>query len=133
MHAKTIALQVVLCLGMAGAGNAALAQQAAADAAGPAADNTAINHRDRAPSAAKATDQRNDRADVKLAAAVRQAIVHDKSLSMMAHNVKLVATSGAVTLRGPVRSDAEKAKVGEIASATDGVSKVDNQLDVKTK
>jgi osmotically-inducible protein OsmY len=69
---------------------------------------------------------------VKLAAAVRRAIVKDKSLSTSAHNVKLVAASGVVTLRGPVNTANEKARIESIARGVSGVTRVDNELDVKT-
>lgn len=95
------------------------------------ADNTGVNKRDRSSHTTKPTDQPNDKADIKLAAAVRRAIVKDKSLSMSAHNVKLVAARGSVTLRGPVRDAAEKAKVEADAKSVPGVSAVDNQLDIK--
>jgi hyperosmotically inducible periplasmic protein len=63
---------------------------------------------------------------------IRQAIIADKSLSMYAHNVKIIVQNGAVTLKGPVKSDDEKqsiaAKAAEIAG---GADKVTNQLTVK--
>lgn len=77
-------------------------------------------------------DQPNDKSDIKLAARVRRALVKDKSLSMSAHNLKLVAASGVVTLRGPVASADEKARVESLVGTVSGVSRVDNQLDVKT-
>lgn len=95
------------------------------------ADNSGVNARDRSSSTIKPTDQPNDKADIKLAAAVRRAIVKDKSLSTSAHNVKLVAAQGAVTLRGTVKNADEKAKVEADVKAVPGVSSVDNQLDAK--
>jgi osmotically-inducible protein OsmY len=95
------------------------------------ADNTRTNARDRAADTVKPTDQSNSKADIRLAAAVRRAIEDDKSLSTSAHNVKLVANDGVVTLRGPVASDAEKQKVAQIAGAVAGVKSVDNNLDVQ--
>jgi osmotically-inducible protein OsmY len=49
----------------------------------------------------------------------------------MAHNIKLVASAGVVTLRGPVRNEAEKARVEQLASAAPGVTGVHNELDIK--
>ena len=135
MNIKTKAIHTALCVCLVGAfGSNALAQQRMADASTQpsAVDNTTVNQRDKSPDTLKPTDQPNDSVDIKLAAAVRGAIVEDKSLSTMAHNVKLVAANGVVTLRGPVRSDEEKAKVGTCAAHVSGVSQVDNQLDVKT-
>ena len=104
----------------------------AAPVASASADNTKMNERDKSPETIKPTDQPNNSVDIKLAAAVRQAIVNDKALSTTAHNVKLVAANGVVTLRGPVNSEGEKEKVGQCAAGVAGVSKVDNLLDVKT-
>ena len=63
---------------------------------------------------------------------MRRVIVKDTSLSTSAHNVKLVAAQGSVTLRGPVKNADEKAKVEADVKAVSGVSSVDNQLDAKT-
>lgn len=50
----------------------------------------------------------------------------------MAHNVKILVEGGAVTLRGPVKSADEKAKVESLAKQVKGITTTDNQLDVKT-
>jgi hyperosmotically inducible protein len=94
------------------------------------ADNTAINARDKSGDTTTPVDQSNAKADIQLAADVRSAIVKDKQLSTKAHNVKLVAMNGVVVLRGPVANDAEKARVADIVTAVNGVSRVDNQLDI---
>ena len=65
--------------------------------------------------------------------AVRKAIVRDKSLSTYAHNVKVVTRGGEVTLRGPVRTSEEKARVSELAQQVSGVSKVNDELLVKNR
>lgn len=94
-------------------------------------DNTKINERDRNGGQTTPFDQPNDAEDIKVAAAVRKAIVGDSSLSTSAHNVKFVAADGTVTLRGPVKDDAEKARVESIVKGVPGVSNVQNQLDTK--
>lgn len=94
-------------------------------------DNTQINQRDRHAENATPMDQPNNEEDIHLAAAVRKAIVADSSLSTMAQNVKLVASRGIVTLRGPVKNDVEKARVEALAQGVTGVTKVENQLDIK--
>ena len=48
-----------------------------------------------------------------------------------AKNVKILTVSGKVTLRGPVKSDAERSAVESKAKAAPGVTEVDNQLEVK--
>lgn len=95
-------------------------------------DNTAVNKRDRSSQTLTPADQPNDRTDVKLAAAVRRAIVKDDSLSASAHNVKLIVANGVVTLRGPVNTADEKGRIETIARRITGVTRVDNELDVKT-
>ena len=97
----------------------------------PDADNTRMNKADQKNTQPTAQNQSNEKADRELAAAVRKAIVRDKSLSTNAHNVKVVAKDGTVTLRGPVRSDDEKTKVSQLARQVEGVSNVDDQLLVK--
>jgi hyperosmotically inducible protein len=95
-----------------------------------APDNSGINIRDRSNDAVTAGEQSNSRGDLKLTAKIRRAIVKDKSLSTMAHNVKIVSLNGAVTLRGPVKSDEEKATIEAKAQAIAGTDKVDNELEV---
>src|SRR5450432_5928 len=79
------------------------------------ADNTDKNKRDRTGQTITAGDQSNSRDDIDLAAAIRRAVVKDDKLSMMAKNVKIITNSGEVTLRGPVKSEAEKKEIGELA------------------
>ena len=55
-----------------------------------------------------------------------------KSLSTTAHNVKILAENGVITLRGPGKSDAEKAQVEALAKQVAGVTSVQNNLDIKT-
>lgn len=111
----------------------AMAQQTSPEApvVSTSADNTRVNQRDKSPETVKPTDQPNNKTDIKLAAAVRRSIVSDKSLSMMAHNVKLVAIGGVVTLRGPVKTAEEKTKVAAIVAKVAGVADVNNELDIK--
>ena len=51
-------------------------------------------------------------------------------LSMDAKNVKVVTNQGVVTLRGPVKNDAERATVEQIAKNYAGANRVDNQVEV---
>jgi hyperosmotically inducible protein len=97
----------------------------------PAADNTKKNERDRSAETKTSGDQSNRREDVEVTAAVRRAVVGDHSLSMTAKNVKIITANGIITLRGPVKSDAEKAKIAQLAQSAAGNAKIDNQLEVK--
>ena len=135
-HIPAILLSTTtLALGLAMTTDVYAQQHASSSAAAMSvpADNSGVNARDRSSQTATPFDQSNDKTDIKLAAAGRRAIVKDKSLSMSAHNVKLVAAGGVVTLRGPVDSADEKAKVESVVQGVSGVSRVDNQLDVKAQ
>jgi len=55
----------------------------------------------------------------------------DKSLSTYAHNVKVIAQNGKVTLKGPVRSEEEKKSVEQKATEAAGAGNVTNEITVK--
>ena len=95
------------------------------------ADNTKQNERDRSGETQTSGDQSNSKEDVNTTAAIRRAVVKDDSLSSTAKNVKIITANGTVTLRGPVKNDAEKAKIAELAHQAAGNAKIDNQLEVK--
>jgi hyperosmotically inducible protein len=97
-----------------------------------AADNTKKNERDRSGETTTSGDQSNSQEDVKITAAIRRAVVGDHSLSATAKNVKIITANRLVTLRGPVKNDAEKAKIAELAQSAAGNAKINNQLEVKT-
>ena len=78
-----------------------------------------------------ADNQSNATGDRETTAKVRRAIIADKSLSMYAHNVKILVAGGQVTLKGPVHSDEEKQKVEADAAAVVGTDKITNKLTVK--
>ncbi len=99
-----------------------------------APDNTKTNQRDRMSSEPTADQQKENKSDRELARQIRRAIVQDKSLSTYAHNVKIIAQGGMVTLKGPVKSDQEKqtieSKAAEVAGSPD---KIKSELQVSDK
>lgn len=98
------------------------------------ADNTARNKRDTDPSQKSPLDQSNSAGSIKITAEIRRAILDDKSMSTNAQNCKVITDSaGAVTLRGPVASQAEKDAIESKAKAVAGVTSVVNELEVKQK
>jgi osmotically-inducible protein OsmY len=104
---------------------------APADAAAEhAPDNTGRNARDREEGALTSGDQSNTPADRELTQKIRRAVVADNSLSMTAHNVKIITVNGQVTLRGPVKSEQEKQAIERKAVEIAGAGKVQNQLEV---
>jgi hypothetical protein len=97
-------------------------------------DNTGINRRDRDGHTLTPLDQSNEQAHVELTARVRRAITEDEGLSANAKNVKVITTSdGTVTLRGPVKSQAEKDAVVGKARAAAGTANVVDQLEVENR
>jgi len=97
------------------------------------ADNTGKNVRDRSGHTLTPTDQGGSAADRALTANIRKAIVDDDNLSTNAQNVKIVTRDGAVTLRGPVKSEDEKRAVAAKAQQIAGVKRVDNQLEIERR
>ena len=94
------------------------------------ADNTKVNKADRAKGAATADQQKENAGDREIAQQIRRALMDDKSLSTYAHNVKVVAQDGQVTLKGPVRSEDEKKTIEAKATEVAGVGRVINQLSI---
>jgi osmotically-inducible protein OsmY len=72
----------------------------------------------------------NANSDRMTTAQIRKAIIADKDLSTYAHNVKIIVRHGAVTLKGPVKSDDEKSKVQADAASVVSADKITNQLTV---
>jgi len=93
----------------------------------PAADNTKTNRDKSAPTA---DQQKMNPADRELIKKIRVSINEDKSLSTYAHNIKIISRDGQVTLRGPVRSEDEKAAIESKATAIAGPNSVTNLLEV---
>jgi hyperosmotically inducible protein len=97
----------------------------------PNSDNTKVNKRDRSPAAVTADQQKENKTDRQLAKEIRQAVVADKSLSTYGHNIKIIATNGMVTLKGPVHSDDEKKTIVAKATEIAGANKVKDEISVK--
>jgi hyperosmotically inducible protein len=95
----------------------------------PAPDNTKVN-KEAQPTADQAKNSKSDR---ELMSEIRRAVVKDSSLSTYAHNIKIVASQGKVTLRGPVDSEDEKKNIESKATEIAGSGNVTNMLSVKAK
>jgi osmotically-inducible protein OsmY len=117
-HAASAAT-VMLCLAT---GSFAIAAQTP--------DNS--NQNKNKPNQTQSADQQsNSKTDRETTAKIRKALMADKDLSMYAHNVKIITVNGAVTLKGPVKSEDEKAKVADLAGGIVTSDKITNQLTVK--
>ena len=93
------------------------------------ADNSGSN-KDASNRTRTADDQKENATDRALTQDIRKGVMADKSLSTYAHNVKIVAVNGTVTLNGVVRSDEEKNAVQQIAAKVAGNDRVVNELKV---
>jgi hyperosmotically inducible periplasmic protein len=92
-----------------------------------APDNTKKNKDQASPTADQQKMNPSDRA---ITQKIRKAIHEDSSLSTYAHNIKVIAQDGKVTLRGPVRSEEEKSNLEAKAVGVAGQENVTNQLEV---
>lgn len=102
----------------------------AGDSGKAAADNTGKNVRDRDGNTVTPMDQGENKADLTVTQNIRKAVVGDDALSMTAKNVKIITANGVVTLRGPVKSAAEKASIEAKARKAAPDANVQNQLEV---
>jgi osmotically-inducible protein OsmY len=119
---SSIALSIAVGFTAAGA-------LAAGEAGDYAPDNTGRNVRDRDDRTLTAEDQSEKESDRDLTQKIRQAVVEDDSLSMSAHNIKIITVDGVVTLRGPVESAQERNAIAAKAVKIAGAGKVKNQLE----
>src|SRR5579863_7930726 len=92
-------------------------------------DNTQTNK----TNAPTADQQKESKADRELAAKIRKSVVDDKSLSTYAHNVKVIVQEGAVTLKGPVRSEQERRAVQAKAQQFTEASAIHDEMTVAPK
>lgn len=98
-----------------------------------AADNTGVNRRDRQVVEPTAEQQKNNRSDLETTRLIRRAVVTDKSLSVYAHNIKIISQDGVVTLKGPVRSEEEKQTIEKKAAEIAGAAQVRSEIEVAPK
>jgi hyperosmotically inducible protein len=102
-----------------------------ADTPSGAPDNTQMNLPDRNTLVLTADQAGNQKSDLQIMAGIRKAVVADKSLSTYAHNIKIIASNGKVTLKGPVQSADESKNIEDKATQVAGIGNVTNRLSVK--
>ena len=112
---------------------ALIALQTAGAQSVPPADNTKSNQTDASNREVTADSQKENETDRGLVARIRKSVMADKDLSTYAHNVKIMARGGQVTLNGVVRSDEEKRKVASLAEQVAGKTNVVNYLKIAPK
>jgi len=98
----------------------------AAEDAASAPDNTKMNKQ----GGMTADQQKESPADRKITQKIRQAIIKNKTISQYAHNIKIITVNGAVTLKGPVRTEKEKKIVEKAATQVAGKGNVTSEIEV---
>jgi osmotically-inducible protein OsmY len=98
-----------------------------------APDNSKMNQQDRQKSEPTADQQKNNQSDLEMAREIRRSLTKDKSLSTYAHNVKVIAQDGKITLKGPVQSDDEKSAVLAKAAQVAGQGNINDEITVTSK
>lgn len=91
-------------------------------------DNSKVNQVQGTAAATTADDQSDSATDVELTRKIRRSLTQDSGLSVYAHNVKIITANGHVVLKGPVRSEAEKATVEKRARQYAGADAVTSDL-----
>jgi osmotically-inducible protein OsmY len=109
-------------------GSASAAQAFAQSGTAQTAPDNSNQNKNQTQTADNQTNTKSDRVTTQK---IRKAIMADKSLSTYAHNVKIITTDGAVTLKGPVQSEDEKQKIASEAASVVSPDKITNQLTVK--
>ena len=94
------------------------------------ADNTKVNERDRSKDAPTADQQKENASDRDLTQKIRRSVMDDKTLSTYAHNVKIIAQDGRITLKGPVRTEQEKKAIETKAVEVAGAGRVTNEISI---
>lgn len=77
---------------------------------------------------ATAQAQQQTSPDAEVRAKIYKAIADDKAIAGYAQTLKVIVSGGMVSLKGSVRSDADKKAIGEKADAVAGAANVMNNL-----
>jgi len=129
MNKHFVTYMIVVAVSMSAHGVSAQSTSTAA-ATQPAPDNTGNNKRDRAAGEPTADQQKNNARDLDMTKRIRRSVMDDKAISTYGHNVKIIASGGMVTLKGPVRDEGEKKAIEMKATEIAGKDHVINQLEV---
>lgn len=101
------------------------------DVASAEVENSQQNLRDSEGTTLTPFDQsKGSEEDVEMTRRIRQSLMADKTLSMNAHNIKIVTLDGKATLRGPVETHDERRRILNMATLVVGLNNVINLLEV---
>jgi osmotically-inducible protein OsmY len=94
-------------------------------------DTTRANKQEnRGPTAGQQKEGQGDR---ELTRKIRRALTEDKSLSTYGKNVKIITQDGKVTLKGPVRSEADKKAIEAKAAEVAGEGNVTSEITIAAR
>lgn len=104
---------------------------AAFEVASAEVENSQQNLRDSEGTTLTPFDQsKGSEEDVEMTRRIRQSLMADKTLSLNAHNIKIVTLNGKATLRGPVETHDERRRILNMATLVVGLNNVINLLEV---
>ena len=122
----TALLSLGLCSGSANADDSSAATHTEAD-------NSRANVRDQKSTALTSDNQTSKKNDVELIRKIRRSLTSDTSLSVNAHNVKIISHAGNVILKGPVNTVDERAAVERAAQNIAGKENVASEITIASK
>ena len=85
------------------------------------------------PAPAAAPQAQQSMPDADIVAKIRKDLTDDKSLASYASTLKVIVSGGLVTLKGAVRSDADKKAIEQVAAKVAGEANVMNNLFVSAE
>jgi len=95
------------------------------------ADNAGRNERDTERDTVVPADQaKSSDRDVEITRMIRERLTSSDDFSVNAKNIKIITLNGLTTLRGPVKSMNERAKILTIARQIAGRNAVRNELEI---
>lgn len=135
MKHGTGCLMILVCVGLAGLLDVTFvsghALPGAVDIASASVENSEQNLRDNDGNTLTPVDQsKGSEEDVEMTRRIRQSLLADNTLSMDAHNIKIVTLNGKATLRGPVDTHDERRRILNLATLIVGLNNVINLLEV---
>lgn len=135
MKHVTGCLMVLVCVGLAGVLDVPFVSghplPGAVDVASASVEDSEQNLRDNDGKTLTPFDQsKGSEDDVEMTRRIRQSLMADDTLSMNAHNIKIVTLNGKATLRGPVDTHDERRRILKMAILVVGLNNVINLLEV---
>lgn len=135
MKHVTGCLMVLVCVGLAGVLDVTFVSghplPGAVDVASASVEDSEQNLRDNDGKTLTPFDQsKGSEDDVEMTRRIRRSLMADDTLSMNAHNIKIVTLNGKATLRGPVDTHDERRRILKMAILVVGLNNVINLLEV---